>query len=176
MGQSQSSYPSGHASAAMASLGFFAPFFYYALNGQDVVSSFLRVSLPFSCVMGPVMIAASRPRNYWHNFSDINMGMAIGLLCMVCCGIGWSNQMVIKPTEPAEKERLTNDSPRGTTAADTGEFQGGNNNKSNHHARETFSVDSNPISGITHREPLSVQGRGSGMAVQGRSHSTSTDA
>lgn len=93
--QSQSSYPSGHSSVSMAGLGFLAYFLYYSLDGTDALSALARMLLPSFCVFGAIMIAASRPRDYWHNFSDINFGMSIGFACMVFSGQMWKNQMVL---------------------------------------------------------------------------------
>eukprot|EP00658_Telonema_sp_P-2_P031502 TRINITY_DN23554_c0_g1_i15.p1 TRINITY_DN23554_c0_g1~~TRINITY_DN23554_c0_g1_i15.p1 ORF type:complete len:186 (+),score=1.32 TRINITY_DN23554_c0_g1_i15:242-799(+) len=90
----QSSYPSGHASVSLAGLGFLAYFLYYSFNGRDLACALLRLVLPCSAVVGSIVIAASRPHDYWHNFSDVNFGMSVGFCCMVVCGQLWKFHMV----------------------------------------------------------------------------------
>lgn len=52
------------------------------------------------------MIASTRPRDYWHNFSDINFGMSIGFMCMIVCGRMWQQQMVSSEVLEGEDEML----------------------------------------------------------------------
>jgi len=107
--ESKSSYPSGHSSVSMSGLGFLAFFFYYSFDvphtkdWKDVVSTLLQMSLPALCVFGALMVAATRPRDYWHNFSDINMGISIGFVSMVVCGRCWADQMTIPCVEDPRK-------------------------------------------------------------------------
>jgi len=97
LGQARSSYPSGHASLPAANLGFLAIFFYFSFTGPELWSDILKLLLPATCIWGAIMIAASRPKDYWHNFSDINAGMAIGFSAALCCGYRWSVAMVLDP-------------------------------------------------------------------------------
>eukprot|EP00656_Telonema_subtile_P053922 TRINITY_DN7904_c0_g1_i2.p1 TRINITY_DN7904_c0_g1~~TRINITY_DN7904_c0_g1_i2.p1 ORF type:complete len:174 (-),score=25.69 TRINITY_DN7904_c0_g1_i2:332-853(-) len=98
----QHSYPSGHSSLSMAGFGFLAYFLYYSFDGTDFFSGLLRMFLPAACVFGAIMIAASRPHDYWHNYSDINFGMSIGFACFVFSGRCWKRHMVIRPITDAE--------------------------------------------------------------------------
>jgi len=104
--EGQSSYPSGHSSVSMAGLGWLSFFIYYSLDGRHWISSILRVVTPGCCMFGAIMIAATRPRDYWHNFSDINFGMSIGFLCMVVCGRMWQQQMVSDEVLEGEDEMV----------------------------------------------------------------------
>lgn len=98
--EARSSYPSGHSSMPAATFGFLAFFFYYAFTGPEVWHSVLKVLLPAASVWGAIMIAATRPRDYWHNFSDINSGLAIGFTSALVCGYRWSLDMVNLEKKP----------------------------------------------------------------------------
>ena len=41
-------------------------------QGPDLWHDCCKVVLPTACVFGAVMIAATRPKDYWHNFSDVS--------------------------------------------------------------------------------------------------------
>lgn len=121
--QSKSSYPSGHASVSMSGLGFLAYFIYYSFevshtkNWKDSASILIQLIVPSVCIGGALMIAGTRPRNYWHNFSDINMGMSIGFASFVICGRMWAAQMTI-PNFHNEAGTGTWDAAAGRTCAE----------------------------------------------------------
>jgi len=106
LSQARSSYPSGHSSMPASNYGFLAFFLFHSFTGAELWHDCCKVVLPTACVFGAVMIAATRPKDYWHNFSDINMGLLIGFTCAIFGGYQWSLHMVKAPLDQNDAEVL----------------------------------------------------------------------
>eukprot|EP00658_Telonema_sp_P-2_P052720 TRINITY_DN4098_c0_g2_i3.p1 TRINITY_DN4098_c0_g2~~TRINITY_DN4098_c0_g2_i3.p1 ORF type:complete len:228 (+),score=42.98 TRINITY_DN4098_c0_g2_i3:528-1211(+) len=102
--KSQSSYPSGHASTSMAGFGFLAWFLYHSFEGRTFLNVGVRLLAPPVLLLGALLIAASRPHDYWHNFSDVNFGMTIGISSMMFSGTMWKNQMVVETAHELDED------------------------------------------------------------------------
>ena len=80
------SYPSGHSGTAFSAMFFTTLYLLgklrvFSRSGVLVVGSFLRVILAMLPTFGAFLCAITRTRDYMHNFSDINAGAIIGMLC-----------------------------------------------------------------------------------------------
>jgi diacylglycerol diphosphate phosphatase/phosphatidate phosphatase len=81
--ESMFSHPSGHASLTFAGLGFLALFLHHMLTShRPTRRHHLWKALVFTVPMFlAVMVAATRTRDYWHNFDDTIMGGLLGFGC-----------------------------------------------------------------------------------------------
>eukprot|EP01112_Ceratiomyxa_fruticulosa_P021995 TRINITY_DN793_c0_g2_i2.p1 TRINITY_DN793_c0_g2~~TRINITY_DN793_c0_g2_i2.p1 ORF type:complete len:317 (-),score=23.44 TRINITY_DN793_c0_g2_i2:172-1122(-) len=77
------SHPSGHASLSFAGLGFLSLFLYHLLLSHKPTSrNHLWKILVFMVpIFAAATVAATRTRDYWHNFDDTLYGALIGFGC-----------------------------------------------------------------------------------------------
>jgi len=77
------SHPSGHASLSFAGLGFLSLFLYHLiLSHRPTRRNHLWKAIVFSVPMFvAIIVAATRTRDYWHNFDDTIMGAVLGFAC-----------------------------------------------------------------------------------------------
>jgi diacylglycerol diphosphate phosphatase/phosphatidate phosphatase len=81
--ESMFSYPSGHASMSFAGLGFLSLFLLHLLlSHRPTRRNHLWKAIVFTIPMFIAMlVAATRTRDYWHNFDDTIMGSLLGFGC-----------------------------------------------------------------------------------------------
>jgi diacylglycerol diphosphate phosphatase/phosphatidate phosphatase len=93
--ESMMSHPSGHASLTFAGMGFLALFLHHMLvSHKPTRRHHLWKALVFTFPMTiAVMVAATRTRDYWHNYDDTIMG---GLLGFGCAALAFVINYVVK--------------------------------------------------------------------------------
>jgi len=81
--ESMFSHPSGHASLSFAGLGFLSLFLHHVvLSHRQTKRHHLWKAVVFSVPMFiAIMVAATRTRDYWHNYDDTIMGALLGFGC-----------------------------------------------------------------------------------------------
>jgi len=81
--ESMMSHPSGHASLTFAGLGFLALFLLHMLaSHRPTRRHHVWKAIVFTFPMAiAVMVAATRTRDYWHNYDDTIMGGLLGFGC-----------------------------------------------------------------------------------------------
>jgi len=79
----QSSFPSGHASATFCGLGFTALYIMYLLNKYTRKNNMAKTIVGFGFFLSAAVVAATRPRDNWHNYDDVLTGSVIGFACAV---------------------------------------------------------------------------------------------
>lgn len=81
--ESMYSHPSGHASLTFAGLGFLSLFLYHLLLSHRPTRRHQLWKAVVFCVpmFIAIMVAATRTRDYWHNYDDTIMGGLIGFGC-----------------------------------------------------------------------------------------------
>jgi len=97
----QSSFPSGHASGIFCGIGFTALFVMYLLNKFSRKHNFAKNVVGFSLIMFSFAIAATRPRDYYHNYDDILAGCIVG---MTSAFVGFSFNFGYKHTTSRSTE------------------------------------------------------------------------
>jgi len=76
---SQSSFPSGHSSSAFAAMTFVSLFYRNVLDfSRGCIWKAIIVVIP---MIVACLLAESRTRDYYHNFSDVTGGAVIGIVC-----------------------------------------------------------------------------------------------
>jgi len=75
---SQYSFPSGHSASAFCALVFCGLILTNTLHNWSKKHNMLKGLIICIFVWSAVMVAGTRPRDYWHNFDDILCGAAIG--------------------------------------------------------------------------------------------------
>jgi len=99
--ESMMSHPSGHASLTFAGLGFLALFLHHMLvSHKPTRRHHLWKAIVFCVPMFiAVMVAATRTRDYWHNYDDTIMG---GLLGFGCAALAFVMNYSVKRTSSHE--------------------------------------------------------------------------
>jgi len=101
---SQFSFPSGHSSTAFAGLTFFAFYLFhvtpkfYKLKQSNIRILPINVAILMILVIADSFIAATRTRDYYHNFDDILGGALLGFGC--ACFVFWVNYQRLKMPDP----------------------------------------------------------------------------
>jgi len=75
---SQYSFPSGHSASAFCALVFCGLVLTNSLHDWSKKHNMIKGLVMCCFVWSAVMVAGTRPRDYWHNFDDILGGAAIG--------------------------------------------------------------------------------------------------
>lgn len=81
--ESMFSHPSGHASLSFCGLGFLSLFLHHMLlSHRPTKRNHLWKAIVFAVPMFvAIMVAATRTRDYWHNYDDTIMGALLGFGC-----------------------------------------------------------------------------------------------
>jgi len=81
--ESMFSHPSGHASMSFCGLGFLSLFLHHMLlSHRPTKRNHLWKAIVFAVPMfAAIMVAATRTRDYWHNYDDTIMGALLGFGC-----------------------------------------------------------------------------------------------
>jgi len=74
------SFPSGHSSNSFAGLFYLSLFWFGALSDSGV-PKLLKLCIMSAPIFVGSFVAASRTRDYFHNYDDVCAGAAIGMLC-----------------------------------------------------------------------------------------------
>jgi len=78
---SQKSFPSGHSAAVFAGYGYLGIYLLTILNIRYKGHNMPKGFVSFLVLFVAVMVAGTRPRDYWHNYEDVLAGSAIGFAC-----------------------------------------------------------------------------------------------
>jgi len=77
----QYSFPSGHSSGIFCGIGFTALFVLYLLHKYSRKHNFGKTAIGFTFILLSFAAAATRPRDYYHNYDDIIAGCIVGMCC-----------------------------------------------------------------------------------------------
>jgi len=81
LNDAQYSFPSGHSSTIFCGLGYASIFVIFLLNHYTKNHNMLKTIIGFVLFISAATIAATRPRDHWHNYDDVLAGCAIGMAC-----------------------------------------------------------------------------------------------
>jgi len=119
----QSSFPSGHSSVSFCAFAFSGTFLLALLHWLTPRHNMAKGMLAFVNFTVAAIIAATRTRDYWHNFDDVLAGSVIGATCaLLALGLNfadtWQAALARADTTPLLSEEPTDQAVEADTKLD----------------------------------------------------------